>query len=695
MAKPIDASNIDVVGQGINEMPNQTDVPKGGQVSSLTVQQNLAQGAPPAAGAEPMIEDQGFVDPAELGLSPADPEGFMDPAVLGLKDVEEYAGGSEPDFAINESPLDTLDRVKLKLGNTAGNLSYLKQKYEDAALDSDGNVKIKKNGLWYAADPDTDPWERTKAIVSKFADPTGILQSLVVDEKTRDELNKDVAELIPAAGGLALGAGGAALGTLAGPAGSLAGAAAGAGAGEWARTSLGRLVGTYEASPEEQLKDIGIESLLGLGGQTVGLGVKLSGQMLAKGLQNLVSKPTATKEMISEMVSGMSGEPKALIRRAMSQDYHADVRKDLLKTLSRVKPTEAPGIEGVNILARDQGNLVKSWATKSDEALDQAWKANTKNIVERTPDNFSFDGKQLANEVLGEIEGKLAKRNADGTFRSFTAQERAMFAGGDSSAPDLLSKEALESLDKMVESLNYYAGRGQITGKQAAVEAMQFRRKVADAIWKVTKPLKGSFPDAAALGENVSNMVKTRIGKQFTDAGVGGEFTTLNNQYAKYVNAVSDIKDAASSPEGIDSLIKKLVSQPGQNVNTVDQYRSLAGLVGVDNVDRLLNMQAAKSMLNWLPKKGVGEGMIASGLKRTAGLPMGASPRLLSRQIELGHKFKDFVAKSAKDGIPLADNPQALAAALRSVQEGYYQQDSQAAGLLESQGIDPRILQEE
>ena len=173
-----------------------------------------------------------------------------------------YANGLDKNAAINRSPVDAIDRLKLAFGDEEGNMQFLKQRFDAVDKDENGNLVVQSQGKWHRVDPgsmdNVDAWTRTTELIGDIA---------------------DIAPTIGTIGGsLALGAatGGASLVAQAG-----AFAAFGAGTAA-ARTSLGRLVGTYEASTEDQLKEVAFESLLNVGGTVIGAGVRPTVSMISK-----------------------------------------------------------------------------------------------------------------------------------------------------------------------------------------------------------------------------------------------------------------------------------------------------------------------------------------------------------------------------------------------------------------------------
>ena len=191
-----------------------------------------------------------------------------------------------PDAAQDSSPVGLWDRTKLALGNTRGQVNYLKSKYQDAGYVDGKGLVVKDRGVWRKVDQSSmDPWELTKDIV------------------------EGAVSIIPNAVAAAEGAAaGAAVGGPAAPVtaaiGGIIGAGLGGAAAKAGDTILGRLAGTYDATPEENLRDIGYDALLSAGGQAVVAGAKPALSMLGKAVKNIASKAApASKEILIDTIA--------------------------------------------------------------------------------------------------------------------------------------------------------------------------------------------------------------------------------------------------------------------------------------------------------------------------------------------------------------------------------------------------------
>lgn len=698
MAQPIDTSNIDVVGQGVNDQPKDTKVPRAGQVSSQATA--AMEGAPQAVAPEqapsptPGPTPGEFVPLEDLGITP-DADGYFDLDQAGVE-VPDYANGSSPEFAINTSPLDLTDRLKLAAGNKAGNFKYLKQKYEDVSVDKDGNFKVKKDGSWYNVDPsglgEGDAWEKTKAIASAVL-PNGIGALIPVDPKLKKELAGDMIDLLPMGAQIVAGGLGATAGLVGGPVGSVAGAGLASGATEAARTSLGRLVGTYEATPEEQLKDIAWESLLGLGGQTVALAAKPTVAMMGKALSKLKGTSNVAKELISHATAGLNGQPQQSIRRAL--DAPEEVMGELRAALKSAGAAEDPA-KAVAVLQRQQNGTLIGMANDSTTALQGKYRENLGNLLKATPDDFSVNvGDTMKAAMTDLVDRGIGRINDKGLLEIFSDAELAKLAQvPESQLPNVLPGKTAEAVREISKILNQYSKFGTLTGKSGAKKIVDLRKNLREAFADLSEGNEVTARIRQVVN-SVEQPIFEKIGQSFADKGVGEMFVKMNAEYAKYADAAKLLQKAVNSknPQAVDDLVKKLVSKSGSYQSLKDEVQTLAELVGQDRVQKLLNMEAAKAFTGFAPKASPSGNLISTIGKMTLGTTV-ASPRAAATQIRYGNKLLDFIKDSARTGADLASNDAALLTAYRTAIQGASSERAETQRLLQEAGIDPSVLEE-
>lgn len=231
----------------------------------------------------------------------------FDPATL--EEVPAYANGSSPDRPLNRAPDGaSWERFKLSFSNKSmpDRIKYLEESYgkDNVKATKNNNLTVKRDdGKWYQLDPigmGEGAWHE-KAL-----------------EATRDVLadNADIALSI----GATVATAGAGAPLMAGLTGARAvGMAAALGAQQGiisgaSKVVMGRLVGTYDSTPEQMAKDVGVEMLFGMGGNAfipgVKYGAKEFGRMFAK--TGAVIEKTASpgvKEALPKALAFTSGQP--------------------------------------------------------------------------------------------------------------------------------------------------------------------------------------------------------------------------------------------------------------------------------------------------------------------------------------------------------------------------------------------------
>jgi hypothetical protein len=581
--------------------------------------------------------------------------------------LPSYADGISPERPINKSPISTEDRAKLQTGNLPGKLSYLKKRFEDARADKHGNILVKQGGLWHAADPtglgDGDAWERTK------------------------ELVKDAADLYDVAlvgGASALGAAG---GAAAGPAGMAVGAGAGGAAGEAARTSLGRLYGTYEATPEEQVKDVAWEGLLNMGGQTVAMGAKPAATGVLKAFKNIGEKGTNyTKELLSTFWGDMTGEQNArwAFRRAM--DNADAVVPKARQVWGELGNKVAPG-EGIDVIGKKQVGILTQYAEGADDALAAEWRKNMSDFTARVPQNFQVD----VGSVIQEAQSDLVKQ---GLARPQMGSNGKWLGIRITEDKKILTEAQRNVLNEFVTLTNRYAqkhGGAPLKGKEGAMKLAELRKNMRQTYDDlITDDLQGST--VANLVGGFKARLDTSVGQRFADAGMADSFIKMNQAYASKADAVKMLKRAvnSSNPQSMDELVKRLASKAGSNRGLKEEVQALADLMpgkGEQMMHDLLDWEAAKAMQHIVTKSF--QGGSGTSLVRTLATPVQqANPRMLARQIEYGNKLRGFVGgMGSKQLDALLMNERALEEVLRTTAVAADSEDQNIEQLLMEAGV--------
>lgn len=316
----------------------------------------------------------------------------------GIFDVQKFikSKGMDPskvdvsfntaDSAINESPVGLLDRLKISLGNTKGSVEYLKNSFQDATADSQGNLVVKDKGVWKRVDMDgvsnDDGWKASE-VLGDVADLAG--------------------DIIVGAGSFAGGVGGAiAGGGVASVPGAIVGAAGGAGYASAAKAAMGRLVGTYDATPEEVVKDIALDTVLGGVGEGVAIGAKaLVGPAIKRGFSKITRAGEAFQDNAAKLLSAVDGQNGPDIYRiAISNN---DVVMPMVESYAKQAEKQASlrGAEAVvSGLPQSQSVLMKEIA---ENAAAESAKPMVQNVQKGLTDYFGKEMDSLIQQHIPNV----------------------------------------------------------------------------------------------------------------------------------------------------------------------------------------------------------------------------------------------------------------------------------------------------
>lgn len=519
-------------------------------------------GAPSQAAANPFTAE-------ELQLLNSLKEMQIDPNTGEMKPPQ--VSGADPDLAMNESVLDMSDRVKLTLGNKEGQLSYLKSKYEDAAVNTRGDLTIKKDGKWFYADPSgtdyaKDPWELTKDIV---ADSVGA--GIVM--------------------GGALGAT-----VMSGGLASVPGAAA----GEYARTSLGRLVGTYQADALQQTKDIAFESALQLVGEKFIPGAKKGLDVIGDAVERLGVKMKAEEgaRAIGKFYSKFNVGEQSM---NTIMNYGKEVNQKMKDIFRAAGNSDARYTE---LLQSDSIEQVKYLAAKAPKILSETYKKMQGQIVDAVDDKFVSNIKntavqayaQMADDGLAKVvrngeaiqdKTELAKlmlfikekgRIPEGTKFALKTQNELIDAiqstgSFDNNALKLASDpEAYALVKALHKNIDIAYGAAETTGKAAAKNMMAFKREMGDVLFSLSSKADDLGLNSMRKGfETYSNIVDTNVKGALDNVGQGGLYSKLNSTWAQLSRELQPLSHTyrqsirTGSDKSFETFLNKVRANPGKN----------------------------------------------------------------------------------------------------------------------------------
>lgn len=489
---------------------------------------------------------------------------YLDPATLESR--PEYADGSNPDKAIPKA-VDgaTWQRLKLSFGNRnpEQTVKYLEQEY------GQGNVKQSKTGAIVVKNSKDSSWYQL--------DPAGggagdfVERSL---ERTRDILadNADIAVAvgvgIPAAIAAApLAAGTIAAGGLAGIGAAGAVGASSAAASKMTTTVLGRLAGTYEATPQEMARDIGVDMLLGFAGGAIAPGAKLTaqslGQQFAKAGPALSKMTEPAKDAFSKVFSLASGKNANSFRYAMD---HADELGSAMKTYAK----DAGLAEAHNI--RD----VKELALGSVKGLYDWYDDSIKAVAKEAGDLFQPKiGQTIKENFQGLVNSGYGKFNSAGKFALSSMDDIAKL--NPTNVTQMESKAGHELMQKYVNEMNKWLTKVEVGGEEGIKQYVNFKsglnriydevageasekglNQTLKAVGDLNRNIKQSIFNTAMQSEKYigNKAVQDKILKatelfQAAEKGYGDKKEALYDVF-KAVNRYQNLKD----PNAFDQLYK-------------------------------------------------------------------------------------------------------------------------------------------
>lgn len=582
------------------------------------------------------------IDPSELMDEAAQPAAAQPIAAPKFREITEeellptYADGSSPSAPLNKSPISVEERFKLAFGREKDNESYLKQKFKDVTRDKDGNFVVNDGQSWYRVDPnsfaDVDPWQATKELMkvgfaSYFGQAGAAIEKNKVAKKIIEEGAGEVAENIPTAGAIAAttaaaaATGGASIGVQ-------IGAAAAAGAGtSLVKTSLGRAMGTYEATPEEQLMDAGFEGTLNALGTAIPLGFKPTAKFIGEKLPFMArayEKMSApARAGLKKTFGYMSKVGEDNLDHAMT--YADDVARTMKEVGSSFKDSEFD-----NELVRRSIKEVKSVAASAEDVLREVYRAQSDDILTAVSGNFAGNIDDLVSGVyrdaindgivvlkpMKEEVAEAGLKNLPEGFLGFSgpsktlSQAKALAAieanGGKIPSGMKIVLRDKDDIVRHIQNSGKFAGDGVafddeaygllsdyfkqlgnirkirgLKGKDAAKQLLQANRVLDDLSYKLAQQA-----DDAGINSVRRRMaqyhehVKGGMTRLFDEHAGKGLFGNLQATYSSMKNEFSDLLSAsrraakASSNAPYEQLLSKITSKPGKYATQKEGFNS-------------------------------------------------------------------------------------------------------------------------
>lgn len=611
-------------------------------------------------------------------------------------DVDPSTDGSSPASAINISPVETADRMKLALGNAKGGMNYLKNKFDDVSYDKDKGVVVKKDGVWHQVDPSGwgggNAWDKTKEVANTLAEKAAPLAANIF------AVGEGAAE-------------GTAMGSVAGPAGAVAGGIAGAAAGgagaEGVRTSLGRLYGTYDATPEEQLRDVGAEALINAGGQTLALGVKPTIGMVARGVSNVAEYASpAAKNAMEGVLTHLTGIKPQNAAQLMND------APGVMKEVAAVSPGATSGEMQDKLVSRATDN-VHDLFSNAQKALSSQFQSREDALLSSVPSNFKADIGSTVKDAMGKLNdaGFVNYNSNTGKYFMNDPQEVAKLLSGPY-APPIFAAQAAKHLGAFVSHANSLMDTSVQEGGDAIKSLLDTRRGFDKLYFAAAK----SSDDAASLLRPISSDLRANLVGNISAAGpdVANQYKAMNDFYSSKMIPVAQAERLADSKslEATGRYLSKLSGDPGSHMEAkqlLDEVSSLKGPQGQALAQQIRNQTAARDFVNMMPSIGANPSTAAKGfvgyeaashlgpLAAVVGAPIAAasSPRLMGKAVSGAQQILPYAQKfgDLMKSLPPAQmrqlimDPGKLPALVNSTYGSYLNESKASDQLLHAAGV--------
>lgn len=525
------------------------------------------------------------------------------------------------------SPVGFIDRAKLALGNEPGKLKYLRNKFEAADTDAEGNLVVKDGGVWKRVDP-------SAAELSDFADLA------------------DVAVYT----GTALAA-----------APTVAGAAAAGAVGSGIKTILGKAAGTYAGDEASMLKDAVLDAVISGVGQKVMLGASNSETFKAikEGISGFAKNSSnAVKDIVSGVLHVTSGAQRQNVTRVFERPEQVNAALDAL-----VKK----GFREDSILEQGKRMAVDSIT----ETLDGAQKALSSRYAEGLVEVVQTAPKTVTANISGVFDDGLKAMESTGILKLATD------SSGEFLVPQLPKPAEFVKLmadDGMLRTDAVQAYKtlqdfvGVVTELGRSTKSILSGGKAVKAVIDAKKSLDSLY---YSLPENMQRMLtpftrtmRERLTNSLSDDGVKAQVAALSNFYSAALPSVKQaerIMRAArgGSAETVEAFASKFLTDPSSHQNAKGLIRAIGNLkenkglwkVGtMDNpidflssdasgltskaAEKVFDTVAALDFVRYVPKAagGLSSSALAGAAVGTAVVGPGAlaaapifSPRILAR----------------------------------------------------------------
>lgn len=619
---------------------------------------------------------------------------------------------NSPLSPVNTSPVALMDRAAVKSfsdANKKGAVKFLKNKFEGVEYNPDEGLVVKDKGVWHRVDPNLlgggDAWTASEIVKDVIVDNADIALNVAATAK-----GATVGGGIGAVLGAAAGSAVPGIGTVAGLyAGGLAGSVVGAGVAgltsALSRTTFGRFIGTYEATPEEQMQDVIWETLFSMGGQAAPAAARMTGDMVVKSGKWLGSKASpAVQDTIANVYGAITGVGKASMQVFMDAPGKMWGRtKQLITEAAEEMKGVIPSYEGLLEFAKKRNlDTFRTLTKEASAALPQKYGKILGELGEEAEKKgWQTSGTEMAEAMvngmqdagLGQFVPKIsksgakvrAKMGAAGVdlpnpkidlqkgsieFRPYSTMEaQTLLRTGARETAEAMSPEELKIIQPIVEEVLALGQQGAYKGRAGINALTKLQSRLNDLKDLAYAP--GATAKMKRLTEIVTNSYEDVLSKSFDDVGMGAKYAERAELYAQYGNAVQRARHANSSPEALETFYNQAIEGGGRKLTPGEYVRELVDLTEERGQQLYESMQvtnAAAKFSAMIPRLGVmkqwgGIGFpVAAGTAAkylgvanpgmgTAALAMSQmSPKALAGQAALASGAKNLVQK----GLPYA-----------------------------------------
>lgn len=633
-----------------------------------------------------------------------DVQGFMKSQGVPLDKLDVNL--NDPSAPVESSPVDLGDRAKLALGNARGGLEYLKSKYEDAAYTEDKGLVVKHKGVWHTVDPETDPWDLSKELGKDIVEGAVRYVPSMVGQVVGGKLGQAAGSAL---GGLVAGTSSA--GTAAAPgavaggvAGEVVGSGLGAAAGEKLRTSLGRAVGTYKATPEEEAKDLALEGLFGMAGVAIPLGARPALDKFAKVTGGFKGASEAVKDLAAKVWGAANGTGPAATKAVIEKS------PQVAAEMGRAAKSYA-GVEGIKQgLAQEQAQVAENFLDHATKELPRKYGSMLDDLVQTAEGTkLRVNVGQSMSDAVKSVEDLGLGKVIGGELVPYTKAEVA-----DRAAQGLATSGAddatVAKVNQILSGVEKYSSIGELQGSNAAKVLTDINKNLNSIQRSLAKQQLPAEVERALT--QVGSKFHELVGSSFEKAGLGEKYTGMQMLYKDYGQAVGQARKILKSDNGIENLVARLTAQrPGPAAKGADNMAKLlaelTGDAGTKAYEDIMIKEAAKQYSTWAPKMGLtqvaaggvgamkGAAALAANPLSTAAAGVAMSPkagfyayRAGAKGVAYASSVKDFlVGLTPTQRLQLLKDPAATGAMFKTVLEAYGTEDDSANQLLQQAGV--------